>query len=75
MAKFMDVHSGFMGVSAQQLKEAHERGYTCASCGEWAIAGHKHECSKEEANQALQLARIAQALERIANILESHAGY
>ncbi len=25
MAKFMDVHSGFMGVSAQQLKEAHER--------------------------------------------------
>jgi hypothetical protein len=25
MAKFMDVHSGFVGVSAQQLKEAHER--------------------------------------------------
>jgi hypothetical protein len=24
MAKFMDVHSGFVGVSAQQLKEAHE---------------------------------------------------
>ncbi len=25
MARFMDVHSGFVGVSAQQLKEAHER--------------------------------------------------
>jgi hypothetical protein len=25
MATFMDVHSGFMGVTAQQLKEAHER--------------------------------------------------
>ena len=25
MAKFMDVHSGFLGVTAQQLKEAHER--------------------------------------------------
>jgi hypothetical protein len=25
MAKFMDVHTGFIGVSAQQLKEAHER--------------------------------------------------
>jgi len=25
MAKFMDVHSGFVGVTAQQLKEAHER--------------------------------------------------
>jgi hypothetical protein len=25
MAKFMDVHSGFMGVTAEQLKEAHER--------------------------------------------------
>lgn len=25
MAKFMDVHSGFIGVSLQQLKEAHER--------------------------------------------------
>lgn len=25
MAKFMDVHSGFIGVTAQQLKEAHER--------------------------------------------------
>jgi hypothetical protein len=25
MAKFMDVHSGFIGVSAQQFKEAHER--------------------------------------------------
>lgn len=25
MATFMDVHSGFFGVSAQQLKEAHER--------------------------------------------------
>src|SRR5260221_2839278 len=24
MAKFMDVHSGFIGVTAQQLKEAHE---------------------------------------------------
>ena len=24
MAKFMDVHSGFVGVTAQQLKEAHE---------------------------------------------------
>ena len=25
MAAFMDVHSGFVGVTAQQLKEAHER--------------------------------------------------
>jgi hypothetical protein len=25
MAKFMDVHSGFIGVTPQQLKEAHER--------------------------------------------------
>ncbi len=25
MATFMDVHSGFFGVSAAQLKEAHER--------------------------------------------------
>ena len=25
MTKFMDVHSGFVGVTAQQLKEAHER--------------------------------------------------
>ena len=25
MATFMDVHSGFFGVSAQQLQEAHER--------------------------------------------------
>lgn len=25
MAKFMDVHTGFIGVSVQQLKEAHER--------------------------------------------------
>ena len=25
MAKFMDVHSGFIGVTAEQLKEAHER--------------------------------------------------
>jgi hypothetical protein len=25
MAKFMDVHNGFIGVTAQQLKEAHER--------------------------------------------------
>ncbi len=25
MAKFMDVHSGFYGVSAQQLAEAHQR--------------------------------------------------
>jgi len=25
MSKFMDVHSGFVGVTAQQLKEAHER--------------------------------------------------
>ncbi|HET7521654.1 MAG TPA: SCO4226 family nickel-binding protein [Candidatus Limnocylindria bacterium] len=25
MAKFMDVHSGFIGVTLQQLKEAHER--------------------------------------------------
>lgn len=25
MARFMDVHSGFVGVTAQQLKEAHER--------------------------------------------------
>jgi hypothetical protein len=25
MANFMDVHSGFFGVSAEQLKEAHER--------------------------------------------------
>jgi hypothetical protein len=25
MPKFMDVHSGFVGVTAQQLKEAHER--------------------------------------------------
>jgi hypothetical protein len=25
MAKFMDVHSGFFGVSTQQLREAHER--------------------------------------------------
>ena len=25
MAKFMDVHSGFVGVTPQQLKEAHER--------------------------------------------------
>lgn len=25
MAKFMDIHSGFVGVTAQQLKEAHER--------------------------------------------------
>ena len=25
MAKFMDVHSGFFGVSAEQLREAHER--------------------------------------------------
>ena len=25
MAKFMDVHSGFFGVTAQQLKEAHDR--------------------------------------------------
>ena len=25
MAKFMDVHSGFVGVSAEQLREAHER--------------------------------------------------
>jgi hypothetical protein len=24
MAKFMDVHSGFVGVTADQLKEAHE---------------------------------------------------
>jgi len=24
MAKFMDVHSGFFGVSAQQLQEAHD---------------------------------------------------
>ncbi len=25
MTRFMDVHSGFEGVTAQQLKEAHER--------------------------------------------------
>ena len=25
MTKFMDVHSGFVGVTEQQLKEAHER--------------------------------------------------
>ena len=25
MAKFMDIHTGFIGVTAQQLKEAHER--------------------------------------------------
>ena len=25
MAKFMDVHSGFMGVTAAQLREAHDR--------------------------------------------------
>ena len=25
MNKYMDVHSGFVGVTAQQLKEAHER--------------------------------------------------
>jgi len=25
MAKFMDVHSGFVGVTASQLREAHER--------------------------------------------------
>ena len=25
MARFMDVHSGFIGVTAEQLKEAHER--------------------------------------------------
>jgi hypothetical protein len=25
MGKYMDVHSGFVGVSAEQLKEAHER--------------------------------------------------
>ena len=25
MAKFMDVHTGFIGVTAQQLREAHER--------------------------------------------------
>ncbi len=25
MANFMDVHSGFVGVTAEQLKEAHER--------------------------------------------------
>jgi hypothetical protein len=25
MTTFMDVHSGFVGVTAQQLKEAHER--------------------------------------------------
>ena len=25
MTMFMDVHSGFVGVTAQQLKEAHER--------------------------------------------------
>lgn len=25
MAKFMDVHSGFFGVSAEQLQEAHNR--------------------------------------------------
>jgi uncharacterized protein DUF4242 len=25
MAKFMDVHSGFVGVTREQLKEAHER--------------------------------------------------
>ena len=25
MANFMDVHSGFFGVTAQQLQEAHER--------------------------------------------------
>jgi hypothetical protein len=25
MATFMDVHSGFVGVTGQQLKEAHER--------------------------------------------------
>jgi hypothetical protein len=25
MAKFMDVHSGFVGVTEQQLREAHER--------------------------------------------------
>jgi len=25
VTKFMDVHSGFVGVTAQQLKEAHER--------------------------------------------------
>jgi hypothetical protein len=25
MTRYMDVHSGFVGVTAQQLKEAHER--------------------------------------------------
>jgi len=25
VAKFMDVHNGFVGVTAEQLKEAHER--------------------------------------------------
>ena len=25
MAKFLDVHSGFFGVTAEQLREAHER--------------------------------------------------
>jgi len=25
MTRFMDVHSGFVGVTAQELKEAHER--------------------------------------------------
>lgn len=25
MARFMDIHSGFVGVTAQQLREAHDR--------------------------------------------------
>ncbi len=25
MARFMDIHNGFVGVTAQQLREAHER--------------------------------------------------
>jgi hypothetical protein len=33
MAQFMDVHSGFVGVTAEQLKEAHEADLAIEAAG------------------------------------------
>jgi hypothetical protein len=57
----------------QTSKELHDAGYLCGTCGDLAYIGKRHECPKP---QASDLTRIAQALERIANILEAtHVRY
>jgi hypothetical protein len=40
MAKFMDVHSGFVGVTEEQLREAHERDLAIE-----AVEGVHFECA------------------------------